>query len=450
MKNICRVAVALILLITCTGCNNQIGDVSVETSDKDTSSIVSDAEKSESTISEEIASSDDNSNYVDEIIGINDNIITIDNYKTLDVESISFEQKSSNGETFFGPLFPTAYSNNSIYVISEYYTRTETENTQNSILSYDINTNEKKELFSFDFDVGYNPDFVFNGHYFTLPCTKSNDGPLTISIIDYDEENGAQKTIYQETVTSPYYYADYLSENEVVFLIFPEIGEKTYQRVLKYNLTNGAVDIIYENEYISTEAANNVSENIWTMDTFNGSIFLLNTQVVEGERSWIVCKLNSEGNIINKANLTGLYDYRDANCSVNQFVVTKDKYLIQYYDSGKNSSFVAVERENPSKSVQFERLVPCTLASPFWIKDRYLIYSTFPDYCDYENNVYSSDISIYDSKENMFYFIKLQLSPEYKTEKIISNEKGDIVLVVFDDAHNFKFLSVADILSYIE
>lgn len=445
MKRWCTLVAFIALVIMNVGCDNQNDEKDSNTDDTDVSHTEMLLETSENSTSKEVDISPQ-----DVEIKISNDILSVDKYEILDIENITFEQSTNGDDIILRPLFPTICSDNSIYVISEYYNSAEKENTQNVISSFNVLTKEYEELFSFDFDIGYNPDFIYNGHYFTLPCTYNDDGNLQINIIDYDEKNDVSQIIYQETVTSPYYYADYLSESEMVFLIFPKVDEKTYQRLLKYNLEDSKTSILYENEYIYPEDENNVSENIWTMDTFNGSIFLLNTQVIKGERSWSVVEINSSGNILNRMALTGLYDYHDINCSVNQFVVTEEEYLIQYYDPGNNSNFVAVNRDDESISVKFDKLVPCTLVSPFWVNDRYLIYNTFPDYGDYDKYVYSSDISIYDSDENTFYFLKIPFSPEFKIDKIVSNEKGDVILVVSDETYVYQYLFVPDIISYIE
>lgn len=383
-------------------------------------------------------------------ININDDIVNIDKYEILDVENITFEQYLNGNDTITRPLFPTLFNDNTIYVLSEYYNLAEKKNAQNAISSFDILTKENKELFAYDFHIGYYPDFIYKNHYFTFPCTYNEQGELQINIIDYDKEKEVSQIIYQGTVTSPYFYADYLSDSEAVFLIFPTDEEKTYQRILKYDFKNSRINVLYENEYIYPENENDVSENIWTIDTYNGSIFLLNTQVSNGDRSWNVIELDSTGNILNKTALTGLYDYRAINCSVNQFVVTSNEYLIQYYNPDNNSNFVAVDRDDESISVQFDKLIPCTLISPFWVKDRYLLYDTFPDYGDYDVYSFSSDICIYDSFRNTFYFLKVPLKIGYKIDKIISNERGDVVLVISDDTNIYQYLLVSDIISYIE
>lgn len=381
---------------------------------------------------------------------INSNIVNVDEYEILDVENITFEQYISGYETVERALFPTVFDENNIYVLSEYYSQVDNKNKQNTISSFNILTEEYEELFSYDFNIGYAPDFIYKDHYFTFPCTYNEHGNLQINIIDYDKKKDISQTIYHETVTSPYYYADYLNENEVVFLIFPSTEKKLSQRVLKYNFATSTISVLYENEYNVPRDDNNTPENIWTIDTYNGSVFLLNTQVTNGNRSWNVSELSSSGEVLNKTVLTGLYDYRDINCSVNQFVVTPNEYLIQYYDPGDNSNFVAINRGDESINTKFDKDVPCTLISPFWIKDRYLLYSTFPDYGDFDADNYSTDISVYDSVENAFHFIKITIDSKYSVDKTISNDKGDVVLVVTDDTEIHQFLLVKDIISYVE
>lgn len=442
MKRISIVFVIIVLIILNVGCTNHNNSNDSIITDTTTNQIETSSQSLEAVIDTEREKISE--------IEINTNVITVDKYEKLDVDNITFEQHINADDTVNRPLFPTLFEDNNIYVLSEYYTLAEKENTQNAILSFNILTKECEELFSYDFNIGYYPDFTYKSHYFTLPCTYNEDGKLQINIIDYDKEKDISKNIYNETVTSPYYYVDYINEHEVVFLIFPTIGKRTYQRVLKYDFVTSEISVLYENEYIYSENESDVSENIWTIDTFNGSIFILNTQVSDGDRSWSVSEIDTSGNILEKTALTGLYDYCNINCSVNQFVVTPNEYLIQYYDSGNNSNFVVINRSDPSINIQFDKYVPCTLISPFWLEDRYLLYSTFPDYGDYDKYYFSSDISVYDSLENTFHFLKISTETEYQIDKIISNEEGDVILVVADDTGLYQYLLASDIISYIK
>ncbi len=442
MKRISIIFVIIVLIILNVGCTNRNNSNDSIIIDTTTNQIETSSQSLEAAIDTEREKIFE--------IEINTNVITVDKFEKLDVDNITFEQHINAYDTVNRPLFPTLFDDNNIYVLSEYYTLAEKENTQNAILSFNILTKEREELFSYDFNIGYYPDFAYKNHYFTLPCTYNEDGKLQINIIDYDKEKDISKNIYNETITSPYYYADYINEHEVVFLIFPTIGERTYQRVLKYDFVTSEISVLYENEYIYSKNESDVSENIWTIDTFNGSVFILNTQVSDGDRSWSVSEINSSGNVLEKTVLTGLYDYRDINCSVNQFVVTPNEYLIQYYDSGNNSNFVVINRSDPNINIQFDKYVPCTLISPFWLEDRYLLYSTFPDYGDYDNYYFSSDISVYDSMENEFYFLKIPTGTGYQIAKIVSNEKGDVIIVVADETGFYQYLLVSDIISYIK
>lgn len=466
MKRTSAAFVIIVLIVLSVGCANNSASTS-ELTNTTKSQVETSAQKLETDATGEVSSQETESNIPVEIstqkfesdvptesgklseLKINANVITVDKYEMLDVENITFKQYAS-GTTVNRPLFPTVFDDNNIYVISEYYTLAEKETTQNAISSFNILSKERKELFSYDFSIGYNPDFIYNEHYFTFPCTHNEYGELQINIIDYDKENDVSENIYYETVTSPYYYADYLNETEVVFLIFPKIGEKIYQRVLKYDFVTSEISVLYENEYIHTENENNVAENIWTIDTFNGNVFILNTEVSAGNRSWSILEIDSSGNVLEQTDLTGLYDYRAINCSINQFVVAPKEYLIQFYDAGINSPFVAINRNDSDINLQFDKLVPCTLISPFWLEERYLLYSTFPDYGDYDEYHFSSDISVYDSLENEFYFLNIQTDPKYQIDKIVSNEKGDVILVVSDDTDIFQYLLISDILSYVK
>lgn len=449
-------SMALLVILLMSGCSDSPFIInsehesyeSIQNESDESSNIESDENPNEEFTSKDTTESDNNANIQTDFPIIDNDIISVKPME-LNTDTINSGQKR-NSEVIIEPLFPTAFSGNKIFVIDEYYFRSDNSrydnffNDRNIIKSFDINTNEVENVLSYNFDTSYVPDFVYENHYFTFPCTQEGD-KLQINITVSDIDTKEQTIIYKQFVTSPWYYADYLNSNEVVFLIFPREGEITFQEVIKYNIKTKDVSIIYRNEY----EPNN--ENIWTFDTFEEHIFLLNTIVADSERRWTVNELDNNGQIISKVELDGLRDYNAVDCSVNQFIVSEKQFLIQFYNSADNSIFASVSREAPSEDVmQFERLVPCMIVSPFLIDNRYLIYNTCPDYSDYEKLVFSADLCIYDTLENRFSFFKADYNESYHIQKILSNELGDVLFVYADsELRNYSFGIVKNIISYL-
>lgn len=372
----------------------------------------------------------------------------------LNTDKINSKQIRNN-DFIYEPLFPTVFLGNKIFVIDEYYMRSDNSDydayfdNRNIIKSFNIDTNIVENVISYNFDISYYPDFAYKNFYFTFPCTYE-DNDLQINITAANIDTKEQDVIYKGSVTSPWYYADYLNSNEVVFLVFPRKGDKTFQEVLKFNLKSGNISVIYENEYVPSSDDDHTSENVWTFDTFNGHIFLLNTGVSNGKRFWSVSELDSNGNLLTKAQLDGLHEYCATDCSVNQFVVTENQFLIQFFDPGDNSIFSAIPREDLSRGMQFEKLVPCMLASPFLIEERFLIYSTCPDYSDYDNIVYTADFCVYDTFEDKFSFFKADFDNKYHIEKILSNEFGDVLLIYANsELKDYTFSIITNITEYL-
>lgn len=384
---------------------------------------------------------------------IDDKIIMIKPVE-LNTEKIKSERLRNN-DFIYEPLFPTVFLGNKIFVIDEYYMRNDNSDydaffdSRNIIKSFDLDTNIVENILSYNFDISYYPDFAYKNFYFTFPCTYEDDN-LQINITVANIDTKEQDIIYNESVTSPWYYADYLNSDEVVFLIFPHRGDKTFQEVLKFNLKSGEINVIYENEYVPSSDDDCTSENVWTFDTFNGHIFLLNTGVSNGKRFWNVSELDSNGKLVAKYQLDGLREYCATSCSINQFVVTEKHFLIQFFDPGDNSIFSAISREDLSMGMQFERLVPCMITSPFLVEGRFMIYSTCPDYSDYDNIVYSSDFCVYDTFEDKFSFFKADIDNKYHIEKILSNEFGDVLLVYANsELEDYIFSIITNITEYL-
>lgn len=444
MKKLTALLLGILFILPISGCSNQKENASSAV--KSSNSV-----KNQSTTEAESSYEVNNQNY--DTVAISDKIIEV-NPTEIDTASIMSERYQGR-QTYYSQLIPMCFFGNKIYVIDEYYTRSENVqydeeySDKNIIYSFDITSDDIEKVMTYEMNIAYSPHFMYNNFYFAFPCLYTDNG-LQINCVVADTGSCKQNIVYSEIVTSPYYYADYLNEDEIVFLIFPNINETSYQRVVKYNLKSGDTETIFEREYVPSDNENEQPDSVWTFDTYENEIYLLCTKLSDGNRSWSIIKIDGSGNQIDSYELDGLTDYSDKECSVNQFTVTESQYLLQYYNPVDNSIFVAISRSDVSIATKFDKLVPCTLVSPYLIEERFLLFNEAPDYSDYDCSTYSGDICVYDTVDNKFYFLKTNYDSAYHINSIYANEKGDVLLYLTDsEREKFKFAIVFDITSYI-
>ncbi len=375
--------------------------------------------------------------------------VSADKVEYIDTDNIEAEQYISKTETMNNPFYPVGFYGNDIYVLSEYYTLVSTDNNDsdmNRVKKFNLENKEAADIASYEFAIGYAPDLCLENHYFTFPCVYDEKGKLTISVTAADTYTGDYKIIYKENVTSPYYYADILNENEIVFLVFSSVEGENCQKVLKYNFKDDELTCIFENFYYGAE-----KNNLWSLRGYEGNVFLLGTRLIDNHREWNMTIIDMFGTEIDQHVILGLRDYDMPECNVNQFCITDDSYLFQFYDSGTDIPFIGIDRKTTQKieKIKFDKLIPLRQISPFSINNRYYIYDTYPDYADFDDPVYSADICIYDTVGHSFDFVKINYDNDFKTFKILFNEKGDILLALLKTTGELDFALVNNILSYI-
>ena len=441
--------IPLLIILTClvlSGCNGNTENLITDSNfDSNTVTVDETAESTSDYINTEIIETTAQTN---QDVTAKD-IISVNEFEYLDVENIKAEQYVSQSETLNNPFFPVGFYSNDIYVLSEYYTLVSAENSNlemNTVKKFNLESKEVVDIASYEFDIAYDPDLCFKNHYFTFPCVYDEKGKLTISVTAANTDTGDYKIIYKENVTSPYYYADILNENEIVFLIFSSIEGENCQKVLKYNFKDDELICIFENFYQGAE-----KNNLWTLRTHKGNVFMLGTKLIDNHREWNMTITDAFGAEVDQYVILGLSDYDLPECNVNQFCITDDSYLFQFYDSGTNIPFVEIDRKTTQKNekIKFDKLIPLRQISPFLINNRYYIYDTYPDYANFDNPVYSADICIYDTVSRSFDFVKITYNDDFKISKILSNEKGDILLALLRTTGELEFAIVNNILSYI-
>lgn len=375
--------------------------------------------------------------------------VSSDKVEYVDTDNIKAEQYISQTEIRNNPFYPVGFYGSDIYVLSEYYTLASKDNHDleiNRVKKFNLKNKEVADIASYEFAIGYDPDLYFEDHYFTFPCVYDEKGKLTISVTMANTVTGDYKIIYKENVSSPYYYADILNENEIVFLVFSSVEGENCQKVLKYNFKDDELTCIFENYYQGTE-----KNNLWSLRAYKEKVFLLGTRLIDNHREWNMTIIDAFGTEIDQHVILGLRDYDMPECNVNQFCVTDDSYLFQFYDSGTKIPFIGIDRKTTQKieKIKFNKLIPLRQISPFLINNRYYIYDTYPDYADFDAPVYSADICIYDTVNSSFDFVKINYDDNFKTSKILSNEKGDILLALLKETGELEFALVNNILSHV-
>lgn len=116
---------------------------------------------------------------------------------------------------------------------------------------------------------------------------------------------------------------------------------------------------------------------------------------------------------------------------ISSVIVTDKEYIIFF--SVPNSTLqhilpVVINRASLDVYAGFDGLVPGRCISNMPINGRYILFESQPDFCDYLNPSYSSDLCIYDMELRTFTFVDLKTDDDFIFRQLLSDENGNVVV----------------------
>lgn len=323
-------------------------------------------------------------------------------------------QANIKGEIVLNNISPTGFSQNIIF----YEKENDPNGSEMSIRSYDIISKKEEEVANYDLQIAYDQQLAQNGHLLTMPLCADNE----VRMFDC-EKNSAKETYKismggENGVYTPFYWMASLSGNKAVFLNFTGTPENDCSNVYTYNYDTSEVELIYSlNGGIG-------KSGIDGMATYEDNIYLL----LYEKKGYSIIVIDSNGNELRRDNpdLSEFIDF-----GISSMTVTSKEYVISFSvpDSLiQHTKPVVIDKETLKVYSDFDKMVPGRCISNMPINGRYILFESQPDFCDYSDPSYSSDLCEYDMESRVFKFVDLNTSGDFIYRQILSDENGSVIV----------------------
>lgn len=323
-------------------------------------------------------------------------------------------QADIKGEIVLNNISPTGFSQNIIF----YEKENDPNGSEMSIRSYDIISKKEEEVANYDLQIAYDQRLAHNGHLLTMPLCADNEVRL------FDCEKNSSKETYkismggENGVYTPFYWMASLSENKAIFLNFTGTPENDCSNVYTYDYDTSEVKLIYSlNGGIG-------KSGIDGMAAYDDTVYLL----LYEKKGYSIIVIDSNGNELRREN-PDLSEY--INFGISSMTVTDKEYIISFRVPNsliQHTKPVVIDRETLEVYSDFEKLVPGRCISNIPFRGRYILFESQPDFCDYSNPSYSSDLCVYDKESRVFRFVDLNASDDFIFRQMLSDENGNVIV----------------------
>lgn len=285
-----------------------------------------------------------------------------------------------------------------------------------------------QKIAEYSYSYKYCDDYLLNSSTYFISGSKEIDGAMHMELKYIDVLSGEEVIVLSAPSSNMYSYIDKLSDNEVTFFYNGIKNNQQCQYVMYYNLLTDELKSVYEVVGSKWESELNSSKNIWAMSTHNGKVLLLQYQLIDSKMTAFLTELTKDGDLISETVLTNLSDYHKKEYYADRITVEGSYIFVKLFSHGDLPPFsIAKLSGDKIIPIKIDKVYPCWKLSQDLIDNRYLTFDTFPDYGDFEKNIRSADIFVFDIIDGTSMLIKLDVAGEIAQVKC--NNDGDFLIM---------------------
>lgn len=300
------------------------------------------------------------------------------------------------------------------------------EGVINKLYRYRLETKEKQAI-GVLMDGIKSSDFLLTQD--TYYSYSMRDETLYISALDL--ETGETANLVEISQGNIYVSSGVLQNGCAVFLVHFLENEIAQQRIYKIK-PDRTVETIYDSV---KDGSGRVEFS--TMTVYGDSIYALRQITVNEVLKTSVVQMNPEGEFVREIDLPNLEAYANPDYYADKIYVIGDYIFVKWYYCEELPYFNAyLLKKDTAEAIPYAYNAPCYLLSNQLIKERYLIFSTFPDNMDYTANKFTSTLMLLDISNNEFIGVKIPLDENYVPMQMVANEDGDILISLMSVAQN--------------
>lgn len=315
------------------------------------------------------------------------------------------------------------FSNDNIYTVSD----------NNKHILYE----NGNEINDYIFNLGYAPDLVIDNLYFSLKGVLDENGKMNIELIVYDLKNKTSKSVYSEPLTNYRNYLYQLNESEVMFSYNGIKNDNRCEYVVIYNFIDNKCRIVYEHYEYDWDDKSTTSQEITATSANNNKIYLIKEQRINNEINYFLTCIDKNGKLIYEDKLDYLKEYTQKEGNIDYVNVCNNYVFTAFFNVDYEKINCAIGKKVDNKYIKVDlnsNIQPAQRESSSLIDNRYIIFPTLPDDIDFNANIYSADLIVFDILEDNYRLLKYDIEGvgndiEFNT---FINEKGDLLTFYID------------------
>ncbi len=237
-------------------------------------------------------------------------------------------------------IYPDLFIDDSMLCIYGSYQDQSIPNGTAKVCSYDFTTKEKKEHFSYTYNIYEAMLVELNGYVFVAPCNYDENNNLVMSLLCYDLESGQPKILDEFEVKIPAADIKVLGDSEVLFFVYRKLDGKSVDTIYRYNTETNELSIYYEDFTDEWDDLTLTSKNILAMDTSGEQVYILKYQSIDNKMVYALEIRDADGNIVKEYSLNALdslmiSDSRIKGYYIEEFWCLNDYLLFKLYYDGE-------------------------------------------------------------------------------------------------------------------
>lgn len=305
-----------------------------------------------------------------------------------------------------------------------------------------LKNNEK--IGEYYFNVG-GGDFLMEDRYYFVHASVSKEDGMHMELNLFDTETGEKSIVLSEPSMNMYSYASQLNKDTLAFFYNGVKNNEQCQKIMTYQISTKELKTVYEVIGSEWRSDTNSSKNIWAMTTADEKIYLLQYQLINKKMTAFITCLDKDGNVIKETEMTNLSNYDKKENYADEISIVDPYIFIKYYNNGDQPPFAICRVDEKARLIPIEIdsiIYPCRKLTQTPIDDRYMVFDTYPDNVDFERNIYSANVFIFDIVNEEYRLLKFDVSGEVK--QILCNPDGDFLITASDseDSENVTAYTV--------
>lgn len=296
----------------------------------------------------------------------------------------------------------------------------------------------------YDFDIGFAPDLVIGGKYFSLAGVAQEDGSMNMNLTVYGLDQKDKETVYSAPLTNYRNFLYPLNDSEVLFSYNGIEDEQKYEFTGVYNFKENVCRIISKHPEGVWDDAPTTGQEITSVCAWDNRVYFAKEQRIDGEGKIFLTCLSGDGTVLSEEEIPELSQRWRPESNIQWIDAAGDYLFVSYYTA---SAVTPEDRMKPvvlKKTADGYREVP--MEKDVWfsrrignglIDGRYILFSATTD----ENDEYAADFVAFDISQGDYRLIRFD-ADDKAYFRTFADEQGNLLCFCVNDQRRRSYFRV--------